>query len=50
MLNKDSRLRLTEISCRIKLCRPVTLEERVWVNKLCETSEQAKGIYERFTC
>ena len=47
MLSKDYRLRLTEICCRMKLNRPVTLEERIWVQKLCEVNKHAAGIAER---
>ena len=49
MLSKDSRLRLTEIACRIKLKRKVTLLERIWVYKLIREDEHAASIYERFT-
>jgi|TARA_R100000329_G_C7463906_1_gene163393 hypothetical protein len=49
MLSKDQRLKLTEICCRIKLNRPVTLEERIWVNKLCQHNKHAAGIAERIT-
>jgi len=48
MLSKDYRLRLTEICCRMKLNRPVTLAERIWVQKLCEANKHASGIAERF--
>ena len=48
MLSKDYRLKLTESCCRIKLNRSVTLEERIWVTKLCEHNKHAAGIAERF--
>ncbi len=48
MLSKEYRLRLTEIVCRMKLGRDVTLAERIWVNKLCEANKHAAGIRDRF--
>ena len=50
MLSKDSRLRLTEICCRIKLGREVTLAERIWMQKLTDHNKSAKGIAERILC
>ena len=50
MLSKDSRLRLTEICCRIKLGRDVTLAERIWMQKLTEHNKSARGIVERIMC
>ena len=50
MLSKDSRLRLTEICCRIKLNREVSLDERIWMQKLTEHNNSAKGIAERMLC
>ena len=50
MLSRDSRLRLTEIACKIKLKRKVTLLERIWVYKIVREEEDAASIYERFTC
>ena len=50
MLSKDSRLRLDEIACKIKLKRKVTLLERIWVYKLIREEEHAATLYERFTC
>ena len=47
MLSKDSRLRLSEIACRVRLNREVTLEERIWANKLIAHNNSARGIYER---
>ena len=49
MLSKDYRLRLTEICCRMKLGRDVTLMERIWVYKLIRANKHAAGIVERFT-
>ena len=50
MLSKDSRLRLTEIASRMKLGRTVTLAERIWMNKLIEHNNPARGIVERIMC
>ena len=50
MLSKDSRLRVSEIACRVKLGRPVTLTERIWMNKLIEHNKSASGIVERIMC
>ena len=50
MLSKDSRLRVSEIACRVKLGRPVTLTERIWMNKLIENNKSARGIVERIMC
>ena len=50
MLSKDSRLRVTEIACRVKLRRTVTLAERIWMNKLIEHNNHARGIVERIMC
>ena len=50
MLSKDSRLRVSEIACRIKLGRTVTLAERIWMNKLIEHNKSARGIVERIMC
>ena len=47
MLSKDFRLRLSEIACRVKLGRKVSLTERIWANKLIEHNNHARGIYER---
>ena len=44
MLSKDYRLRLTDIACRIKLERAVTLEEMVWYNKLVKHNKHAKAL------
>ena len=50
MLSKDSRLRLTEIACRMKLGRTVTLTERIWMSKLIKHNIHALGIGERIMC
>ena len=46
MLSTNHRLKLTEICCRMRLGRPVTLAERIWVQKLCEANKHAAGIAE----
>ena len=50
MLSKDSRLKLTEIACRVKLNRETTLVERIWMHKLIEHNAHARGIVERIMC
>ena len=50
MLSKDYRLRLTEIACKVKLGRETSLVERIWMNKLIEHNNQARGIVERIMC
>ena len=50
MLSKDSRLRLSEICCRIKLGREVSLTERIWMHKLIKHNKHALGIAERIMC
>ena len=50
MLSKDSRLRVTEIACRVKFGRDVTLAERIWMHKLIEHNKSARGIVERIMC
>ena len=50
MLSKDSRLRATEIACRVKLGREVTLTERIWMHKLISHNNHARGIVERIMC
>jgi len=38
---------LTDICCRVKLGRKVTLAERIWMHKLIEHNRHALGIAER---
>ena len=47
MLSKDYRLKLTEICCRMRLGREVSLIERIWVYKLIRANKHAAGIAER---
>ena len=46
MLSTRYRLELTDICCRmISTDAPeVSLDERIWMNKLCENNPQAKKI------
>ena len=43
MLSTKYRVRLTDICCRIISDDTVTIEERMWMNKLCEHNQQAKA-------
>ena len=45
MLSKDYSLRLSVIACKTRLNREVTLEDRIWAQKLIEHNAHAKGIY-----
>ena len=47
MLSKDSRLRVQEIACKIRLRREVSLTEMIWYNKMIENNGHARGIHER---
>ena len=47
MLSKDSRLRVTEIACKIKLSEEVTLCDMIWYNKMIKYNAHARGIHER---
>ena len=46
MLCTRSQLELTDICCRIISDGPVTLEERIWMNKLIEDNSQARELAE----
>jgi len=48
MLSTNYRLELTDILCRIITTDgvPVTLEERVWMNKLIEHNASARAIHD----
>ena len=48
VLEKDDRLRLVEICCRMRLGRKVTLLERVWRYKLIQSDDHAADLAERF--
>ena len=47
MLSKDYRLRLSVIACKTKLNREVSLNDRIWAQKLVEHNNSARGIWER---
>ena len=44
MLSTRYRLELTDICCRIISEDSVTLEERIWMNKLCDHNNHAKEL------
>jgi len=46
MLSTKYRLELTDICCRMLTTDgvPVTLDERIWMNKLCEHNLHARGL------
>ena len=43
-MKQPNRLELIDICCRIVSEGPVTLEERIWMTKLCEHNPTAKRI------
>jgi len=47
MLSTNYRLKLTDICCRLKLGRNVSLMERIWVYKLTRANNNARDIAER---
>ena len=50
MLSTNYRLKITDICCRIKLNRAVTLEERIWMNKLIDHNVHARELAGSFIC
>ena len=50
MLSTKYRLELTDICCRIVSDNPVTLEERIWMNKLCEKNIHARELAGALLC
>ena len=44
MISTEQRLDLIDICCRIVSEGHVTLDERIWMSKLCEHNEQARRI------
>ena len=50
MLSTKYRLELTDICGRMVSDGPVTLEERIWLNKLCEHNVQAKELAGSLLC
>ena len=50
MLSTKYRLELTDICCRMISDGPVTLEERIWMSKLCEHNASAREIAGALLC
>ena len=52
MLSNNYRLKLTDICCRMITDDgvPVSLEERIWMTKLCDKNNSAKSIAESLLC
>ena len=52
MLSTKYRLELTDICCRMITDDgvEVTLEERIWMNKLCAHNNTAKALVESLLC
>ena len=50
MLSTKYRLELTDICGRMVSDGPVTLDERIWLNKLCEHNPQAKELAGSLLC
>ncbi len=50
MLSTKYRVELTDICCRIKSNDSVTLEERIWMNKLCEHNAHARDLAGSLLC
>ena len=50
MLSTKYRVRLTDICCRIISEDTVTIEERMWMIKLCEHNQHAKDLRSYLLC
>ena len=52
MLSTKYRLELTDICCRMVTTDgvPVSLGERIWMNKLCEVKASARDIRDSLLC
>ena len=52
MLSTNYRLKLTDICCRMITTDgiPVTLDERIWMNKLCEHNRHARDLASSMLC
>jgi len=52
MLSSKYRLELTDICCRMVTTDgvEVTLEERIWMNKLCEHNIHARNLRDSLLC
>ena len=52
MLSTNYRLELTDICCRMMTTDGVgvTLEERIWLKKLCDANPSARSLAESLLC
>jgi hypothetical protein len=50
MLSTRYRIELSDICCRIRSQGLVTLDERIWMNKLCEKNMHAKELVAALLC
>jgi hypothetical protein len=50
MLSTKYRLELTDICCRIIANDTVSLDERIWMKKLCDANLQARQLAESLLC
>ena len=50
MLSTKYRLELTDICCRIISDDTVSLDERIWMKKLCDANVQARQLAESLLC
>ena len=51
MLSTQYRLSITDICCRmISTDGEVSLDERIWMKKLCDVNPSAKGLVESLLC
>jgi|TARA_B100000029_G_scaffold442046_1_gene460226 hypothetical protein len=50
MLSTKYRLELTDICCRIVSDDTVSLDERIWMKKLCDVNVQARQLAESLLC
>ena len=50
MLRRRYRLELTDICCRMISDDTVTLDERIWMNRLCEKNKQARELAGALLC
>ena len=51
-LSTNYRLKLTDICCRMITTDgvPVSLDERIWMNKLCDANISARSLAESLLC
>ena len=50
MLSTNYRLRLVDICCRIISTDTVSLDERIWMNKLCDHNLHARELAGALLC